>query len=135
MSDLHERLRELCPRLAQDDYVASSPARRRCNCFGWVAGDSARRWYPRGEPDVYWPPGVRDDFTIDAFIEAYSTLGFTVCEGGALVEGVEKIALYVDEDGDPCHAALQLLDGRWESKLGTWEDIQHRAPASLEGGR
>jgi hypothetical protein len=135
MSDLYARLRAMCPRLAREEYVESSPARRRCNCFAWVAGDTTRAWYPRGEPDLsYWPPGVRDDFKIDAFIEAYATLGYTPCADGALVEGVEKIALYEDVDGAPSHAARQLPDGQWESKMGTWEDIRHRTPACLEGG-
>ena len=134
MSDLHDRLRPMCPNLVRRDHVESSLARRRCNCFAWVAGDTTRPWYPRGEPDLsFWPP-VRDDLTIDAFVEAYATLGYTPCEDGALVEGIEKIALYVDDDGAPSHAARQLPDGQWESKMGTWEDIRHRTPACLEGG-
>src|SRR5262249_53717202 len=105
MSDLYARLRAMCPRLAEEDYVESSRARRTCNCFAWAAGDQTRNWYPRGEPDLsYWPPGVRDDVTIDAFVEAYATLGFTPCADGVLVEGVAKIVLYADIDGAPSHA-------------------------------
>jgi hypothetical protein len=135
MSDLHERFRELCPRLVRDNYVESSPARRRCNCFAWVAGDPARVWFPRGDPDrSHWPAGVRDDFTVDAFVEAYATIGFVVCTDGALVDGVEKIVIYVDGEDGPTHAARQLPDGQWESKMGTWEDIRHSTPEDLEGG-
>src|SRR5262249_11213118 len=94
-----------------------------------------RNWYPGGDPDLsYWPPGARDDLTIDAFVEAYATRGFTPCAGGALVEGIEKIVLYVDVDGAPSHAARQLPDGKWESKMGTWEDIRHDDLSCLEGG-
>jgi hypothetical protein len=118
-----------------EDYVEASKARRRCNCFAWVVGDEARGWYPRGDPDLsYWPPGVRDDFTIDAFVEAYATLRFVPCADGALVDGIEKIALYADAGGAPSHAARQLADGQWESKMGTWEDIRHTTTACLEGG-
>ena len=133
--DLHARLRGDCPRLEERDYVESSPARRRCNCFGWAAGDEVRPWYPKGDPDLsYWPPGVTTDFTVAAFVEAFATRGFAPCADGSLIEGVEKVALYVDQDGEPSHAALQLPDGKWISKMGTWEDITHATTACLEGG-
>jgi hypothetical protein len=77
---------------------------------------------------------LADDFTVDAFIEAYGTVGFTPCDNGVLQVDVEKIALYVDAEGEPSHAARQLADGRWESKMGTWEDIRHHGTACLEGG-
>ena len=32
-------------------------------------------------------------------------------------------------DGEPTHAARQLPNGKWTSKLGRWEDIEH----DLEG--
>lgn len=44
-------------------------------------------------------------------------------------QGYEKVALYVDHDGKPTHAARQLPTGRWTSKLGKIEDIEHE----LEG--
>ncbi len=46
----------------------------------------------------------------------------------------EKIAIYVDTDGVPTHAARQLPDGSWTSKLGDWEDIQHQTLEALETG-
>ncbi len=136
MLPLHERLLGDCPRLKESDYRETSPSRRRCNCFGWVIGDEERPWYPRGEPDrSYWPPGIRDDFSLEAFTEAYATRGFRPSSTGAsLVDGVEKIALYLDDEGEPSHAALQQPDGRWSSKMGTWEDIEHDSTTCLEGG-
>jgi hypothetical protein len=41
-----------------------------------------------------------------------------------LKEGYERIALYASADGVPTHAARQLRDGRWTSKLGRCEDIE-----------
>jgi hypothetical protein len=101
-----------------------------------VVGDEERPWYPRGEPDrSFWPPGLRDDFSLEAFVAAYATCGFRrSTTGGMLVAGLEKIALYVDGDGEPSHAALQLSNGRWSSKMGTWEDIEHVDTSCLEGG-
>ena len=43
---------------------------------------------------------------------------------GDLEEGVEKIAIYI-LNGKPEHAAKQLPDGRWSSKLGDLDDITH----------
>lgn len=40
-------------------------------------------------------------------------------------EGFEKIAIYIDSHGKPTHAARQLSSGKWTSKLGQLEDIEH----------
>jgi hypothetical protein len=36
-----------------------------------------------------------------------------------------NVALYADGQGVPLHAARQWPDGRWTSKLGAMEDIEH----------
>jgi hypothetical protein len=56
-------------------------------------------------------------------------LGFSPCEDAGLEVGFEKIALYATSDGEPTHAARQLRNGKWTSKLGRWQDIEHE----LEG--
>jgi hypothetical protein len=43
-----------------------------------------------------------------------------------------KIAIYVDAAGKPSHAAKQTGDGAWSSKIGDWEDIEHKLLSSLE---
>jgi len=43
----------------------------------------------------------------------------------------EKIAIYA-AGGVPTHAAKQTSDGRWKSKLGGWEDIEHNTPKAVE---
>ena len=69
--------------------------------------------------------------TVAAFQEAFGSLGFVVCENEDLEVGFEKIALFADDDV-PQHAARQLSNGRWTSKLGELEDIEHPLHA-LEG--
>lgn len=59
-----------------------------------------------------------------AFQEAFQSLGFGVCQKEDLESGFEKIALFAD-DNVPEHAARQLPNGRWTSKLGELEDIEH----------
>jgi len=68
--------------------------------------------------------------TREAFVEAYGTIGFEECADGSLEAGFEKIALYGTADG-PKHAARQLSDGSWTSKLGPFEDITHQTLESL----
>lgn len=43
------------------------------------------------------------------------------------------MVLDADEHGDWTHAARQLPDGSWTSKLGPDEDILHRTPQALVG--
>jgi len=38
--------------------------------------------------------------------------------------GFEKVAIYA-RDGTPLHAARQITSGKWVSKLGPREDIEH----------
>jgi hypothetical protein len=75
---------------------------------------------------------VANDETLAAFVAAFATLGYTPCDGDALEEGHQRIAWYAPANGIPTLAAQQLPDVRWTSKLGRWEDIEHRLP-DLEG--
>jgi len=49
-----------------------------------------------------------------------------------LAIGAGRVALYAAADGVPTHAARQLSGGRWSSKLGRGQDIEHDLRA-LEG--
>ena len=66
-----------------------------------------------------------------AFIEAFRTLGYEVCESGHLEPEVEKVALYAEGD-KPKHMARQLEDGTWTSKLGRYHDIVHHTVEAVE---
>ena len=84
----------------------------------------------------YWPPGVPRVVTVEAFLLAYRTLGFRLCYDGALQPRIEKIALYgKGQPGAeiPTHAALQLQNGEWTSKIGQSEDIDHKTAQAVEG--
>ncbi len=78
----------------------------------------------------YWPPNVVRAVTTEVFLRAYGTLGFTLCFDGSLETGIEKIAVYGKGAAGaevPTHAALQLENGQWTSKIGVFEDISHVA--------
>ena len=42
----------------------------------------------------YWPDDAPRTLTRDAFLRAYSTLGFRLCFDGNLEDCIEKIAIY-----------------------------------------
>ena len=62
--------------------------------------------------------------TIETFREAFATIGYVVCEDERHEPGHEKVALFA-LGGVPTHAARQVASGRWVSKLGQSEDIEH----------
>lgn len=117
------------PNLKNSGYQITSPISRRYNCIAWAAGDQSRWWQPEPQArGLYWPLGVAREFSIAAYVAAYATVGFVECDNHQLEPGFEKIALYA-LNGRPTHAARQLDNGKWTSKLGQMEDIEH----TLEG--
>ncbi|MCK4793650.1 MAG: hypothetical protein KAV87_58515 [Desulfobacteraceae bacterium] len=60
-------------------------------------------------------------------------VGYEPCNIGRRESGYEKIVLYALKD-QPTHAARQLKNGRWTSKLGKNVDIEHKV-RDLEGPR
>lgn len=121
-------LAQLFPGLQHSAYQRTSPPTRDYNCIAWAAGDTKRWWWPDDDPDDdsrYWPDGIPREETIAAFLAAFAFLGYVPCEEESAEEGVEKVALFATAEGEPTHAARQLLVGRWTSKLGELDDIEH----------
>lgn len=120
-----EDLESVFPHLARSVYAITSPSTPEYNCIAWAVGDVERWWWPVAGSFAYWPPNIPLQESLDAFIKAFGSIGFTPCEDANVEQGYEKIVLYVDENGKPTHAARQLPNGRWTSKLGKVEDIEH----------
>jgi hypothetical protein len=102
----------------------------RYNCFAFAAGDDTRRWEPDPAGQYYWPTADRR-YTVPAFIGAYETRHYKVCDHGLQERGYDKIAIYTNPFGIVQHVARQMSDGHWLSKLGDLEDIIHNTPQSL----
>jgi hypothetical protein len=102
------------------------------NCVAHAAAQSNKWWWPTGR--YFWPPGVRRAESIEAFISAFRTLGYTPCDDGDLQEDLEKVAIYA-KNGRPTHVARQLGSGRWTSKLGEQIDIEHATVAAVAGNQ
>ena len=73
------------------------------------------------------------EYGLAAYIAAFHTLGYEPCADGSLEEDFEKVAIYESPSGYVVHMARQLPTGRWTSKIGQLEDIEHASPAELEG--
>ncbi|MDZ7956428.1 MAG: hypothetical protein RMY34_00715 [Aulosira sp. DedQUE10] len=118
------------PNLSRSEYSVTSKQSTSYNCFAWAAGEDDHWWSPI-DPDnmYYWVEGVTAELTMSAFIQAYQSLKYELCYSSELEVGFEKIAIYATEDGELTHAARQLPNGKWTSKLGRWQDIEHE----LEG--
>ena len=115
----------LFPGLRGASYSVTSEAERQYNCIAWAAGDDSRWWEPDAEDLYYWPKEARREYTVRAYAEAFFSLGFEICQDATWEEGLEKVAIFADSNDFPTHAARQLADGAWTSKLGQAEDIRH----------
>jgi len=126
-------IERLFPALRGSVYRMTSPADDVYNCIAWAAGATDKWWWPFGDPRrTYWPEGVPRAESLEAFRTAFASLEYITCDHADVEPGCEKIALFADAAGCPLHAARQLPDGRWTSKLGAMDDIEH-ALHGLEG--
>ena len=126
------KIRSQFPRLKRTSFLISSPETPTYNCIAFAAQDVQRWWWP--SPSYYWPPNVDRAENLQTFIAAFATLGYEACADGSIERGFEKVALFANAQGKPTHAARQLPNGRWTSKLGNDEDINHSI-YGLEGGQ
>lgn len=118
------QIAEAFPGLKTSLFAITSQPTDDYNCIAWAAGDNGNFWWP----GRFWPKDVPPVESRLAFIRAFATRGYVVCDNGDLEEGFEKVCLY-EKLGKPKHAARQLPDGTWSSKLGRAHDISH----TLEG--
>jgi hypothetical protein len=118
------------PRLTEQNHRITSPATAEYNCIAWSANDVDHWW----EPGVFWPLAAAvGDYGIGTLEQAFRSLHFEECDDATLEPGFEKVALYGDSRFYT-HAARQLPNGKWTSKLGRMEDIEHETPDDVAGG-
>ena len=126
-------LEQAFPGLSKGGFKVTSAKSLSYNCIAWALNNSNQWWWPLPEAnDVFWPAGAPRVETLSAFQAAFASLSYTPCTDDSVEAGFEKIALFADANGLPLHAARQLANGRWTSKLGELEDIDH-ALHDLEG--
>ena len=120
-----DRINQAFPNLAASGYNVTSPEADEYNCIAWAADDVGNWWWPDQNDVCHWPESVPRKESLEAFIRAFKTLGYSLCLDDQLEPGFEKVAIFTDQEGEPTHAARQLSNGKWTSKLGPWEDIEH----------
>jgi len=121
------------PNLQIEGYEVKSLRDKNYNCVAWAAKEDREQWWePRDEPGCFWPkslPPLDDSF--DRYVQLFELLGYNICADSSLTPGFEKVAIYQHDDGGFTHVARQLHTGAWISKLGPYEDIEHKTPDAL----
>jgi hypothetical protein len=130
---VREKIERDYPNLTVYGYKLTSPDTIDYNCVDRAAEDDETWWWPDIQNQFYWPLSIFREETIEAFQQAFETLGYEVCQGDALEEGFQKIAIYTNSNKVPTHVARQLPTGKWTSKLGSLEDIEHNNLQGLTG--
>lgn len=122
------------PNLTPQNSRVTSSATPRYNCIAWAANCDTRNWWP-GEGG-FWPRGVPRKLTLSAFSAVFETLGYEECQDDSFEPGYEKIAIFATREKDRCvpqHAARQLPNGKWTSKIGPFYDIEHEEVHDVNG--
>ncbi|MFZ0496200.1 MAG: hypothetical protein WBE80_02370 [Methylocella sp.] len=117
------------PGLTDGNHKKTSECDPRYNCIGFAAG--TKLWWqpvPLLGGKRYWPPGVPQQETVDAYVKAFEFKEYVECVDGTFEENFEKIAIFA-KNGIPKHAARQLDAHCWTSKLGRGIDIEHELGA------
>lgn len=128
------RLSDAFPNLTPNNHIDTSPRDECYNCIAFALDDTNHWWWPL----TYWPSDIPSEPTIQTFIQLFERYGgYEVCENGSLEDDYEKIAIFAQEVENgllvSTHAAKQLPNGWWQSKLGKWKDIAHAKPDDLNG--
>jgi hypothetical protein len=124
------------PNLHSGNHRDTEPPDPKYNCIAWAAGRTDKWWDPaepeEGDDNLYWPENVPRDHKVTSLIMALESVGFIICADGCLEDGIEKIAAYADGP-EYTHAARQLENGKWTSKMGPDERIEHDTPEDVVG--
>jgi hypothetical protein len=129
------------PNLTENNHKGTSKKDSLYNCVAYAIDDNAnlidddrkRNWWPIEDDAYYWPQGYPKEESISNFIITFHDIfGFEVCDSDILENKYEKIAIYSIKD-EPTHVARQLVNGKWTSKMGIYEDIEHETVFTLCG--
>jgi len=120
---LSPHLRSLFPNSLHEPFVETSEPTEEYNCIAWAYEDTTQWYWP--DFKSYWPRNIPGEVTLKAFQLLFEDKGYELCSDDSLEVGYQKIAIYCDVNNLPTHAARQLPDGYWTSKLGPMHDVSH----------
>jgi len=118
------------PKLNNTNHEITSNADSRYNCIAWAYGEHKKWFWPMKRR--YWPANITYEETIEAFMQLFASIGYQSCDNPLFEPEYEKVAIYA-LDGIPTHAARQVDNGKWTSKLGEDVDIVHDNLECLDG--
>lgn len=120
------------PNSKLEPFEQTSPESGNYNCIAWALEDEKHFYWP-GPADSYnWPPGLRRGISVKNLTRIFELAGYQACENSELEPGFQKVAIF-SKNKLPTHAARQLPDGLWTSKIGALEDVRHTLNA-ISGG-
>ena len=120
------------PNAESEGYKKTSEVSSFYNCIAWASGEAGRHWWPNSNM-AYWPEDVPAKTTVNAFLKLFKKQGYANCADGSHEEGFEKVAIYALSFVVK-HAARQLPNGGWTSKIGIGDlDIEHNSIEAIEG--
>ena len=140
IEEIKKTVINIFPKLAKDkDFEITSQESQNYNCIAWAYMLTNRWMWPNTGEHVfldgvdYWPSDEILDCDVSHFIKAFELQGYSVCETCKFDPKYRQIALYVKANSTECtHAARELGNGFWTSKLGPYVDIQHGTPYTIE---
>jgi len=93
------------------------------NCIAFVL-DVYDNWY--GSSTEFWPyKTMSRSPKLENYIKYFSTFGYNICNNDSFENEFDKIAIYIDSDGNVTHASKQFQN-MWRSKLGESNIIEHK---------
>jgi hypothetical protein len=128
------------PKLLQDNrFKVTSKATPNYNCIAWACKYDERWIQPpyMGKPNldcvVWWPPDIPEGLEPECLKKLFEYHGYAECKSSKREEGYRKVAIFFNEQTNEwTHAARELNNGCWTSKLGQFADIQHGTPEAIE---
>lgn len=130
-----QALQRNCPNLVEHvNYEIKSKRTPVYNCLAWALGIEWASYNP--EPLVagyVWFPGIEREWSRETILAVLAKHNYREESDDSLESGFEKVAIYDDIHGVPQHFARQLQSGRWTSKVGRLNDIEHYDLKCLEG--
>jgi hypothetical protein len=136
-----EEIKRWFPDLSDDNFAITSDEAAHYNCIAWAGNDDSQKWEPENLDGRFWPDNLDRDKKLETFIKLYEICGGYLPfenENADLEGGFEKVAIFCTIDTktmqkEVSHAARQLPSGKWSSKLGDFEDIEHDSLFSMQG--
>ncbi|MBC7553967.1 MAG: hypothetical protein H7257_08310 [Taibaiella sp.] len=112
----------------EGNFKYTSPHTDEYNCVAWASA-IADEWIQF----IYDEKG-NYDINVRRYINYFAEIGFAPIDNSQPEKNILKIAIYADKSNDFTHVARQLPSGKWTSKIGDWEDIEHDTLDDIAGG-